>query len=233
MRALLRIWQTLLLAQSRIPQAEREKQQRHTETDARDAQQLLRVLVRVYDRGPLWRSDRVLGNKHKGVSVRRRRQRGIGADLTEAGGELRRQDLRPDGAGNGAAERGSDVVGGEVDARDNGHVFVFRGRLDAVLCRVGEEPTAETEEALRADDASMALAARPTAVFDQQAEGDEEHAHAEDDVGFEVRRFEAHEQAEKRAGDDGDEAVERCDAGCRFDGFVEGDREDGVEVVAL
>jgi len=71
-----------------------------------------------------------------------------------------------------------------------------------------------------------------TAVIDQEAEGNEEEDGSGNDEGFEVADFEDN-KADEGADEDGCEAVKGGDAGGGFDGFVEANDEDGVEVVAL
>lgn len=117
--SLFRIRQALLIAQLRIPQAARKRNQRHTQTQPRDAQQPLNVPIRFDGSISLRSARRVDENLVERTGVP---EIGLGG-VIEALGEFFGDGLRPDRAGDGIAEGGADVVGCEVEGCNYGDVW--------------------------------------------------------------------------------------------------------------
>jgi hypothetical protein len=136
----------LFVREARVAQAQREREQRHAEADARDAQQPLRVLVRVHDALPLGRAERVPNDCGERRGVHFERERLVRQPLRE----LARQNLRPDSTADRGAEGGPNVVPisvattvkprraadglgrlhGEVQCRDHRKVLVLGDGLE-------------------------------------------------------------------------------------------------------
>lgn len=120
---------TLLVAQMRVPQQERERNQRHTETNTGDRQQPLNMLIRFNHRGSDRCSHRIKWNDIQRRRVNRVRKSGITLERQPTL-ELGIQSLSPDGTGDACAEGIADAVQREVQSGDDGDVLVLSGRLD-------------------------------------------------------------------------------------------------------
>lgn len=106
------------------------------------------------------------------------------------------------------------------------------GGLDTGLCGVGEQTTCDTEEDLCANNTGVVCATGAATVVDEQTEGDGEEGGAGNDERLEVVD-EADDDTGDQPRDDGDEAVQRCDARSRLNGLAKRHNEDGVQVVTL
>lgn len=116
---LLRILQTLRLAQLRITDRQRKANQQHRQTNASNAKKTLDMAICDNDSVAVRGSDRVRQREREWVSKDGRSKRGVAGLESEFAGD----DLLPEGAGDGVAEGAADVVGCEVDAGYDGDVW--------------------------------------------------------------------------------------------------------------
>lgn len=212
-----------------VVEQEGEADQRHTEAGAGNEQQALDVLVSFDKSHALGGAPSVLQHKLERAAVGQGDE-GVVVELGHFADNLLGQGLGPDGTGDGVTEGGADVVRGQVEGGDDGHVLVVGGGLDGGLGGVGEETGAKAQETQGTHDAGLGVGA--ATVVDEHAHGDDPHDSAPHNEGLEVADLN-NDKAEQRTGDDGDERVERGDAGGGLVGLVDGDDEHGVHVVSL
>lgn len=104
--------QRLFIRQSRILQQQRERDQRHTQADADDAEDPLDTLIRMVDSVPVGRSHGVRDDP----GIRRAVNFVCERRVTSNGRfDFLGQSLRPNRAGDAAAECRADIVGREVE----------------------------------------------------------------------------------------------------------------------
>lgn len=103
---LLRLLQTLLARQLRIPNTQRKRNKRHRQANTRNAQNPLRMHVSQDNRIPVRRANRVRLRKGERVRVHLCSEGRIAERLRQ----FRDQRLGPDCAGDGASQGGTDVV---------------------------------------------------------------------------------------------------------------------------
>ena len=103
--------QCLLIIQHRVPNQTRKHNQGHTQTNTRNTQQPLHVLIRVHNPRPHRRTHRIQRRNRKRVSISRRRQRSI---ILKRQIRLQptRQHLRPNRTRYSIPKRGANIVSG-------------------------------------------------------------------------------------------------------------------------
>lgn len=115
----LRLGQRLLLGENWVTDHHREGNQRHRETDTRDAQKPLGVLVSKNDVVSIGSANGVNACKFEWLGVDICSQ-GLVAKSVH---ELARQDLVPDCAGNGVSKCATDIVGCQEETGNDGEVL--------------------------------------------------------------------------------------------------------------
>lgn len=214
LHSILRARKTLRIGQPRIPGAKAESYQWHAQTDARDGKQSASAAICNGDCLSLRRSNRIRENEREGVCVDVRGEGRVVRDHCKLSSELRGKSLSPDGAADGIAQRGSDVVASEVETSDDSDVLMSRGSLDGSLSWIREQTSSDTKQDFRSDDAGILVRAKASAILDEEAESHHEEHRSDNDERLEASDEEDDDPCDD-TGDDGCEAVDSCDAGRR------------------
>ncbi|KAI9152228.1 hypothetical protein HJFPF1_09455 [Paramyrothecium foliicola] len=220
----------LLVVELGVAREDGEDDKRHGEADTSDGQQALDALVGGDHASALVGADSIQGRDSEGVGVDGDSQGRV--DAAELVLQLAGKQLRPESSRNGIAQGRSNVVGGQVQTSHDSQMLVLQVGLERSLGRVGEETTGNTKDDLSGNDTGATIGAGHTTVVDQKAESNHGDEGTGNDEDFEAAHL-VHNQAEEGAGNDTDEGVEGGDASGALDAKVEGDNEDGVEVIGL
>lgn len=212
----------------RVAKAEGEDNERDTQADTSDGEETLNMLERIDHGSADGGSDRVELDGAEGVAVDDTGK----SFVAESGGEISREDLRPDGTRDTVSKGRADAVGGKVQTSHDGELLVLDVGLQRSLGRVWEHTTSNTEDNLGADDTGLGGARGVTTVADEQTKGDKEEAGTEDDEHFEAANL-VDNETEDGACDNTGKGVEGADASGGRDAKVKGDTQDGEEVIAL